>query len=807
MAFYENSQMYLQNHTYLTFKSNHARHVGGAVYVYTCIDLLMSRLCRNPNPKIPSPPIPPCFLVLNVSEDDLQYLDVKLDFMNNTAVSGGSALYGGGINLCGVTDGDFGYQFFADNNFTSFEPNATVDFSLITSDPSRVCLCTDEMVPDCLTVFSSRTVYPGETFIILAIVVGQNFGTVDGSVYSQFIPLAGNRGSPGVGEMQQLQGTNNQKCAELHYSVKSENLEQGEVFVLTSSNIQVLQYPDNETQDCLNESIEIYSGHWFKYNRYISQTLLSTPVYINITLLPCPPGFMMSHDPALCVCDRQLQDLNISCNITSQTIHRRESMWINASFSEDVSNGVIINNNCPFEYCNSRVLDVNLSNPDMQCAFEHSDMLCGGCKSGLSLTLGSSQCCSCTNTYLTLLIPFAIAGLALVFFIKILNLTVAQGTINGLIFYANIVWANQTVFFPAGDTVANRLVVFIAWLNLDLGIETCFFDDLNGYSKTWLQFAFPLYIWAIVALVIVLAHYSSTAAKIFGNNSVPVLATLVFLSYAKLLRTIIVILRYSILEYSDGSSKVMVWSFDGNIKYLNTRHAFLFTVAIAFLLLLWLPYMGILTFAQCLQKVTNYRAMNWFVKLKPFFDAYFGPLQDKHRYWVGFLLLVRGLLFVIFANSTSDSSTVNLLVISTTVLALLMYLAYIGHIYRKNNVTLLENSFFMNLGIFAVGTLYIRQSGGSQSALIYTSVGIALAEFIAVLFLHMIALRGKILWEPFWRRLMHITVKTTVQESRCDYENLADREEEETNQQNVHRMMLTYGEDGEPVLREATETH
>ena len=39
-----------------------------------------------------------------------------------------------------------------------------------------------------------------------------------------------------------------------------------------------------------------------------------------------------------------------------------------------------------------------------------------------------------------------------------------------LIFYANIVQANQTIFFPPGDT--NVLTVFIAWLNLDFGFQT-----------------------------------------------------------------------------------------------------------------------------------------------------------------------------------------------------------------------------------------------------------------------------------------------------------------------------------------------
>ena len=111
-----------------------------------------------------------------------------------------------------------------------------------------------------------------------------------------------------------------------------------------------------------------------------------------------------------------------------------------------------------------------------------------------------------------------------------------------------------------------------------------------------------------------------------------------------------------------------------------------------------------------------YRAMGWFVKLKPFFDAYLGPLQDKHRYWVGFLLLIRGVLFVVFA--TCDSSTVNLLAIAATMFTLLMYLAYTGHLYGKNYVNLLENSI-------------IRKSWHSCSGNTLCQWGLSAADHIA----------------------------------------------------------------------------
>ena len=111
-------------------------------------------------------------------------------------------------------------------------------------------------------------------------------------------------------------------------------------------------------------------------------------------------------------------------------IHRSGTLWVNASVTGNTSNGVILHKYCPFHYCKEEEVDVNLNNPETQCAFAHLGILCGACQPGLSLAIGSAQCLSYSNTFLVLLIPFAIAGLVLVAFIKFLHLTVTVGTIN-----------------------------------------------------------------------------------------------------------------------------------------------------------------------------------------------------------------------------------------------------------------------------------------------------------------------------------------------------------------------------------------
>ena len=125
------------------------------------------------------------------------------------------------------------------------------------------------------------------------------------------------------------------------------------------------------------------------------------------------------------------------------------------------------------------------------------------------------------------------------------KLTIATGTLSGLVFCANIVGTNHTISLPANSVLS----VFIAWLNLDFGIETCFYNELDTYSKMWLQFMFPVYLWVLVGLMIIVSHYSHRFAKLLGSNPVSVLVTLILLSYTKILCTLIAVVCVTYLEY------------------------------------------------------------------------------------------------------------------------------------------------------------------------------------------------------------------------------------------------------------------
>ena len=461
--------------------------------------------------------------------------------------------------------------------------------------------------------------------------------------------------------------------------------------------------------------------------------ILGISGYINQT---CPPGFNLSKSKTSCVCEPRLAHYTNNCNITNGlgNITRKSGrqFWVGYDHQSQSDDKLIFHPLCPYNYCVSYEATFPLNESDMQCANNRSGLLCGACKKGYSLVLGTSRCRKCTNNYnLALLIPFAVMGVALVFLLLVCKLTVATGTLSGLMFYANIIGVNRTVFLPGKSTDA--FSIFIAWLNLDFGIETCFYNGMDAYSKTWLQLVFPVYIWMLVGLMIFLSHFSRRFANMLGNNPVSVLATLILLSYTKILRTLITVLYITYLQYPSYNRGV--WLYDANLFYLSGKHLPLFVVAVLVFLFLFLPYTLLLLFGQWLQAMSHLRLFSWInsARLKPFMDSYHAPYKAKHRYWPGLLLVLRFVLLLLFALNIQQDPNINLLAILVGAGMLQLWAWVSGGVYRNWCLDALEGSFALNLILPVGATFYVYHSKGDQLAVGYTSVSIAFATFIGIL--------------------------------------------------------------------------
>ena len=637
--------------------------------------------------------------------NDIQVTQMSIEFYNNTAGFAEAAIYGGWVDFCIFNaKEEFTLQFETGmsqilffNSLFQFH-QSTRQLSLISSNPTRACLCTNTSIPDCSITI---TAYPGETLAIPAVAVGQRFGTVPFIVQSSFVS-SGNGNLPELLPLQYTQLVN-ANCTQLMYTIMS-----------TPNRTKIIKLTvekHNVPQDTLIE----YAQNW-----HLNKTLLNlqfSELTIHIKLRTCPLGFVFNSSSQTCTCHPKLQQHKINCSINTQTVYRRCPVWINATFLNETYTQVLVHNHCPFDYCKNGNIQLNMEHPDEQCALSRSGVLCGSCQQSLSHVLGTSTCKECSSHFLLLIPAFIAMGIVLVIFLMLLNLTVSMGTINGLIFYANIARANKAIFFP--HSTSNKLLsIFIAWLNLDLGIETCFYNGLDAYAKTWLQFLFPVYIWIIVVLIIVSSHYSTTAAKLSGRNAVQVLATLFLLSYAKLLRITITAFSFTLLEYPNGSVK-RIWLYNGNVEYLKGKHIALFVAALLLLVFISLPYTTALLFIQCLQYRSRYRILAWVRRLKPLFDAYTGPYKDKHRYWPGLLLVVRVVLFLVFSLNVFGNPAISLLTIIITTFCILYFtIITYGGIYKNIVLNFIEYSFFLNLGILSSATLFTTLTDGDQTAVV-----------------------------------------------------------------------------------------
>ena len=693
-----NSKLILNEMIQINFIENHALRYGGAIYFE---DTVSVTLCSNDIIRYKD-----CFIEISST------VNVQLNFSHDTAIESGSVLYGGDLDMCNLLIGkirdscgrDVQHGYFAKDPIDMIKNISYITSDMnempeISSAPHQVCLCENNNF-NCTKTINKIITMPGKLVKIYAVIVGQ----AEDIISNASVRVTLNNGIL-IKASEHIQQTR-KECTQLTYHLFS-----------SYKHATLILYPDDSP--CRDAGIS------------------RTEIHINF--LPCPNGFILCNKTRECVCDKRLSLFTTKCNVDTVSIHRKSNtFWMGALYNNDSFEGLILHSGCPFDFCVDTPVNIKLDNLDIQCSYNHSGTLCGSCKHNHSVAFGTLHCIPCDSDYLALTLLFALAGILLVALLLLLNMTVANVTIHGLIFYANIVQANRSTFFHSKHS--DTLMVFIAWINLDLGIETCFYNGMTTYVFTWLQFLFPFYVWFLIALMIVVSQLSDRIAKSLGSNPVAALATLLLLSYSKIPCTIITIFSVAILNYPDGTNK-LVWLYDGNVPYFQrSDHIVLGTFAILILLFLFLPYTLLLLCGHWLQAFSHKWMFSWLNKIKPFMDAYHAPYKKRTRFWVGLLVLARCIIFLVTALNTLGNNKLTLLII-ISITGFLATLAWVHHrIYEKFHNDLLEAFFILNLYILAAGTYHIENSGtGSnqnQARLTYTSVGIAFATFICVLIYH-----------------------------------------------------------------------
>ena len=690
------STVFFTPYTDLTITNNYAEQTGGGVQVHSypgCTALGNEK----------------CFYEFSseIQRNKSLVWTVNFTISNNHAPEGGDNIFGI-IDYC-----NDGGRIRDHLNVPRNEQSKNLSLS---SNPQRVCI---EKRGHC-EVQTDIVLYPGQNFTFPLRVVGQSYGSVRGTV------SASPSQNVAINPKEELQSID-----------------------MSGSNVTYTIFSTQVSEEGYLNLLPVKFACTYGINS-------DQESQINVTFRPCPFGFSMNEreDDSMkfeCQCNRHPVIASESCSLESQTISKKSGLsWLGT---------IVLNNHtylagssfCPFDYCDSSIVNIEALadglDVDKQCQYNRTGVLCGSCPEGWSLVLGSSECCECSSMWLLLTLPFALAGLLLVVVIHFLNLTVTMGTVSGLIFYANVIQDHSIELLSKHHlpVLTPVLQVFLSWLNLDLGISTCFYDGMEAFGKTMLLFVFPIYIWLISATIIILSNRFISFTKLVGKNSVKVLSTLILLSYSKMLRVAIGIFDFKYVEvYNNNMSSTfleMRWAVDGTIPYFDLpKHLVLFAIAVILIVVL-LPFSIYLLCIQQVYRLPNYgKAFSWIDKFRPFFDTYTGPFKDKTRFWTGLLLFVRLLLLVV-RSLDYGIFIIPFYVVVTVCLFLLTIMFILQGVYKSNFLNVLEFFFILNICIvFLINTYYEGHSNSGymiwKSVLSHVLVSFAFLAFLGIVFYH-----------------------------------------------------------------------
>jgi len=340
----------------------------------------------------------------------------------------------------------------------------------------------------------------------------------------------------------------------------------------------------------------------------------------------------------------------------------------------------------------------------------------------------------CIDGYenLSLIIPMAILGILLIIFVFVVDFNVSNGVIIGLVYYANVASINSATFG------FHKIVIFrsfLAWINLDFGIPSCFYHNLNMLDYIAWQFVFPIYLIILVGIIILACNYSVWLSEFLSSsNPVAVLATVVLLSYTKLIRASTDIFRSYQPTYPPNITGPLVWRLDGTIIYGQGLHLILLIISLCVMVVLF-PFAIMLALSQFLLKVRCISdRVTKYSRLMLVLNTYHAAFKPNCRFWIGFSLCFRW-VFVITNAVSEDVRITNLISGVTGSILLLSVIGAYGGVYRSKILNIIEISFIANIGLLSAVTYHLQLTGqldDYQIILVHVSASVVFFTFLAI---------------------------------------------------------------------------
>ena len=421
--------------------------------------------------------------------------------------------------------------------------------------------------------------------------------------------------------------------------------------------IKVTDQPQNTTDLVLNVSCV--------------ETIVNLTVNIPLRLYDCRVGFKFDDDNETCTCRyiKDLLDSDFYCLQDSGIACIRKGYWVGPFEGDEY-----VALRCPFPLCrlsnkrddqlcsDNNMLALPLSDIDDQCAFHRGGIRCSRCRSGFKFTFEGVKCASeCKPLYSYLILVFAVCFQFLIFAFILaairLKLEIGSGFLYGPLLFLAIVsqlpYGYYSQFTVLKVIVSTFTSIFLLNLEIFGEIPWCF-DLVNDplFHQSFYYFG-PILVWIMLLLLVFVARCCPKLLSKVQESPVQAICLLIILSFWSLANTSIQFL----MPLKVGEQyRVKI---QPEIVYFKSWHVVFVFIAILFIGVITLPFIGILVISNCPKLSNCFRLY----RVKPLLDEFQSCYHDKYR-WYGIIYYIAWILYLVLSEFALGEEMVIVLILS-----------------------------------------------------------------------------------------------------------------------------------------------
>ena len=391
--------------------------------------------------------------------------------------------------------------------------------------------------------------------------------------------------------------------------------------------------------------------------------------YLHVQIRNCYLGYVYNDDLEMCVC---YDGENVACIDTrNYTACVSFGYWYGL-FSGNLTLGTenFTTAVCPFGACDysasgqcptgTEQCDPDGSayqfhcklpkdNSDKLCLFDKGGPMCSKCRDGFSPSFPNLKCLpndDCSLGYAALQAVLYVFYLFIFVFIVLLvarfNLRIGSGQIYCLMFYFSVFKYFVGGIFPSSFLYGVE-ILFTGIVQFDPAIfgliPICSGLKINALEMVFVQLINPIVLILVISIILYVSwkwpKYAVLNTQRLGINAVCIMLYLCFVSITQTSLTLLTPAKFYDI-------KGVYTALDPEVEYFGKGHIVFGIIGLLLQLTLVLPFLCLLLFAPFL---IRFRRLN-LTKIKPILDEFQACYKTKYRYFAGYYLVCRQLIFL-----------------------------------------------------------------------------------------------------------------------------------------------------------------